>query len=377
MDNDRLPAVLAMRGGSRFLGPALAFAMVLLAAAVTQVNAAQEQKPPALDPTLSAYASAKHSVRLPDGRTIHLVCMGHGSPAVVLSAGAGAWSVAWNAVQPAVARHTRVCAWDRPAYGFSDASRKAQTVDNTTSDLEAALRIGGIAAPYIVVGHSLGAYESIMLADRQRSNVVGMVLVDPSIPNQTARIARVAPAISKWGNEPNPAIAYLEKCAAALRAGQIRRGGSDKDGCLQPQRWPPTYPPNLRTALDNRHDSASIETVAARMVTYASYLKSMDEDTRIVIKSDRMYDDIPLIVLTAGDFPIPPDFSPAAKAEVPTFQADWKRAHDEYAALSSRGLNRIVSGSSHDIPHLKPQVVIDAINEVVSQVRAARKRPLR
>ena len=62
---------------------------------------------------------------------------------------------------------------------MSSYSLVPQTVDNTTSDLEAALKRGGIAGPYVMVGHSLGSYESLLFTDRHRRDVVGMVLVDP------------------------------------------------------------------------------------------------------------------------------------------------------------------------------------------------------
>ena len=47
--------------------------------------------------------------------------------------------------------------------------------------------------PFVLVGHSIGAYEGLIFADRNKSAVAGIVLVDPSIPDQSARLARVAP----------------------------------------------------------------------------------------------------------------------------------------------------------------------------------------
>ena len=43
----------------------------------------------AVDPTLVPYAHRSDAIPLPDGRSIHMVCMGRGSPVVVLTAGAG------------------------------------------------------------------------------------------------------------------------------------------------------------------------------------------------------------------------------------------------------------------------------------------------
>ena len=104
----------------------------------------------AVDPTLLPYASTRDSVRLPDGRTFQFVCMGQGSPVVILTTGANGWSVGWHVVQPAVAARTRVCAWDREGFGLSSGTPKPQTVDQSTTDLQAALKAGRIAGPYVV-----------------------------------------------------------------------------------------------------------------------------------------------------------------------------------------------------------------------------------
>jgi hypothetical protein len=60
------------------------FGAVALAFVVTQGAAAQT---PSL---LAPYAQPQTLVALPDGRKINLVCQGQGSPAVILTAGAGA-----------------------------------------------------------------------------------------------------------------------------------------------------------------------------------------------------------------------------------------------------------------------------------------------
>src|SRR5215469_15071494 len=150
-----------MRRGAR----PVVFAMGLMAASIAAAQ--QPPAPTAADPTLAPYASMKDSVRLPDGRTIQLVCMGQGGPVVILTAGSGDWSIAWNTVQPAIARKTRVCAWDRAGFGFSSPPPRLQSVADTTSDLQAALKAGGVLGPYILVGHSLGGFESAMLKDRE------------------------------------------------------------------------------------------------------------------------------------------------------------------------------------------------------------------
>jgi pimeloyl-ACP methyl ester carboxylesterase len=345
----------------------------LLALASAPAAFAEGDASAAPDPTLLPYANPADAVRLPDGRSIHMVCTGQGSPVVILTAGAGEWSMDWNKVQPAIARKTRVCAWDRPGFGFSSSGPAPQTVDRTTSDLQAALKAGGVAGPYVAVGHSLGGYESVLLKDRQPSDVVGMVLVDPSVPDQVTLVRKTAPALDAWSRtHPHPFIPFLGKCAAALRAGTLRYGGPDPDGCLHPK-WPTSYPPQLSAALDKGAADSAPEVIAQAMDNMAFYMSQslLDVDAGITIKPDRNFGSMPLIVLTAGEFETPPDFPAEVKAQIPSWQAEWRRGHDGYAALSTRGVNRVVAGSSHYIHQIKPQVVIDAIDEVVDAARAA------
>jgi hypothetical protein len=47
--------------------------------------------------------------------------------------------------------------------------------------------------------------------------------------------------------------------------------------------------------------------------------------------------------------------------------------HEALAHLSSRGIHRIVMGSGHTIQLDKPQEVIDAVDEVLRQLRTGAK----
>jgi pimeloyl-ACP methyl ester carboxylesterase len=353
--------------GSAILGP------------VTGSGPTAQQSPPpsAPDPTLAPYASTKDSVRLPDGRTIHMVCMGRGSPVVILTPGGNDLILVWNKVQPAVAEKTRVCSWERAGAGLSSPSPKPQTVSETTTDLQAALKAGNFTGPYVMVGHSRGAGESLLLKDREPSNVVGMVLIDPAVPGWRAERDRVAPAISEWERaNPDPAYAFLKKCAAAMRAGTVRRGGPDPDGCLPAARFPPSFPPELRVAFEKHFAELTPAETAAGMDIAAAQLDTdfAELDSRASVNADRNYGSMPLIVLTAGDSTPPPanlNLPVAVTEGLTSSDAELRRDHDALAALSTRGVNRTVAGSTHMIPQIKPQVVIDAIDEVVDEARAS------
>src|SRR5690348_13847692 len=54
------------------------------------------------------------------GYRLHLREMGSGPPTVVLEAGLAGFSLDWGLVQPRVAQFSRVVAYDRAGYGWSD-----------------------------------------------------------------------------------------------------------------------------------------------------------------------------------------------------------------------------------------------------------------
>jgi pimeloyl-ACP methyl ester carboxylesterase len=104
------------------------------------------------------------------GRKMYLECRGSGSPAVVLVAGLKASAGDWNDAKPsgptvfaAVAKFTRVCAYDRPGTPVgekpsrSDPVPQPTTAEDAVSDLHALLSAAGVAGPYVLVGHSYGA----------------------------------------------------------------------------------------------------------------------------------------------------------------------------------------------------------------------------
>jgi pimeloyl-ACP methyl ester carboxylesterase len=215
----------------------------------------------------------------------------------------------------------------------------------------------------VIVGHSLGSFESLLFTDRHRDAVAGMVLLDPSIPDQFARFARVAPQIDEQQKVSiAQGVAGMRKCAADMRDGTVAPGKPDPAGCLQP--FPPFYPLAVREALTAMYSPERFETVA-------SINSSLAASSALVVNPARNYGDLPLIVLTATDMGQPP---PGATAEFLAQGAAWIEAvnvgHDELAALSTRGVNARVPGASHAIQIVKPQVVIDAIVAVVAQARA-------
>jgi pimeloyl-ACP methyl ester carboxylesterase len=336
-----------------------------LSATISSASVAQSgtQVAPPVDKTLVPYIDVADSVTLPDGRKLHMVCMGKGSPTVILTAGAGDFSgTGWSTVQPEMSKITRTCAWDRPGFGLSDGTMAEVTAASLTVDLEAALAAGKIAGPYVMVGHSIGSYESLLFTDRNPDKVVGMVLVDPSVPGTLALV----------GPGPNAGRAMIEnmyrKCVADARAGTINPAGPGPDPCTS--LFPPTWPPALRQLVIEKASNPS------RFEAMYSFMTSSRVSMTQAVNPSRNYRDMPLVVLTAGESSmLPPgiQLTDEQKAKLAADLEETTRGKAKLAALSTRGVNRQVPGANHYIQRSKPQAVIDAVAEVVREARASRR----
>src|ERR687893_3305360 len=118
------------------------------------------------------------------GYSLHINCVGQGSPTVVLDAGSGAMSASWVLVQREVSDTTRVCAYDRAGIGWSEMGPEPRDAKQISSELHALLTKAGIEGPYVLVGHSFGGLYMQTYAARYPDEVAGVALVESSHPDQ-------------------------------------------------------------------------------------------------------------------------------------------------------------------------------------------------
>ena len=112
------------------------------------------------------------------GYQVHVLCMGEGSPIVLLDAWAGGWTTEWAPVQPMVARTHRVCAWDRAGSGWSDLGTHDHTPRAYAAEMDAMLHAADIEGPYVLVAASYAGRVARLYASQHPEQVVGVVFVD-------------------------------------------------------------------------------------------------------------------------------------------------------------------------------------------------------
>jgi pimeloyl-ACP methyl ester carboxylesterase len=279
-------------------------------------------------------------VDIGSGRKMYLECRGSGSPTVVLVSGLDAAADVWISYQAhpslavfnAVAKFTRVCAYDRPGTPVgddltpsrSDPVPQPTTAHDAVRDLHALLRAAGEPGPYLLVGHSYGGLITRLYAGQYPSQVAGMVFVDAFAPAwQTAMTQE------QW------------QIVKAIT-------GPSQDQLTQ-------YPAMERIDFD-----ASVAQVRA-----AAPLRSS----------------LPVVVLsrdTAAHPMGPAIASLVAQGKLPAFvPADfgyindraWNTAQDALARLVPNTQHLVVTGSDHNIQIDHPQAVTDAIHEIFVRAR--------
>lgn len=114
-------------------------------------------------------------------RSMHINCMGTGSPTIVLDAGQGGWSIDYADLQAELAQVNQVCAYDRAGYGWSDVADDERSLANITDDLHLLLSNAEIEAPYVLVGFSFSGLSARYYYEQYPDTLAGLVLLDPSV----------------------------------------------------------------------------------------------------------------------------------------------------------------------------------------------------
>jgi pimeloyl-ACP methyl ester carboxylesterase len=314
------------------------------------------------DPNLYVHAQRVIDV---GGRRMNIVCVGSGSPTVILDAGLGGGAAAWARVQTRAARQTRVCAYDRAGMGFSDPAAAPRDAAAIVRDLRALLRGAKVVPPYVLVGHSSGGIFVRLYADRYPNEVVGLVLVDPDSEYENDADRKIVPALPQLTRANNKQI---EDCALNVSEGKCPFFPSL-----------PEYQQKLRAAGCPQiawWSCAVAEVVAEQRMRPAFWhdmafeTEALDQSYAEIRAAQRSYGNLPLIVLKDsedGDIDYGP--GPISVAQQRKMWQIGVQLDEDTARLSSVGAVFVVAGSTHMIPSEHPTAVISAIAEVVDQAR--------
>ena len=246
------------------------------------------------------------------GRRLFLRCTGYRSPTVVFE---GGLTTDWFALQNQVAPFTRVCSWDHPngPWSRSDPAPTPRTARDFVTDLHALLRVAHVPGPYVLAGHSNGGLYTQLYASTHPRQVAGLVLIDAVHP------------------------AYHERTLAMLK---------------------PLVPPEVWEAVRQDAMTPDHRLLDPERVD----IWTSERQTRVALRRSPLRP-MPLVVLTRGH----PDVPGAPFVEQQ--EALWLQLQRELAQLVP-GSRHLITQSGHNIQLEQPELVLDAIRDVVQAVRA-------
>ncbi len=252
------------------------------------------------------------------GYSLHINCLGTGSPTVVLESGMFASSSMWAWVQPDLAQHTRVCAYDRAGMGWSETGPAPRDASNIAAELYTLLRAAHEAGPYVLVGHSLGGVSTRIFATQYADEIAGVVLVEATHPDVLTRL----PAETAAGFTPP---AWQLRLFGVLGRVGIARGIH----LLVPDlRDLPLAQRSTVTALNV--STRSLDTIAAELGAI--------EPSLTQARTAGTLGTMPLLVLSAE----------ATYANNPQAQSVWEALQQELTRLSPNSVHQTVPGTTHE-----------------------------
>jgi pimeloyl-ACP methyl ester carboxylesterase len=137
--------------------------------------------------------------------SIHLYCVGTGSPTVVFESDLDQYGVlSWASVQGEIGKYTRACSYDRAGIMWSEPGPLPRDGETIARELHAVLLAAGEQGPYMLVGHAFGGAYVRIFAGKYPDEVCGMVLLESSHPEMLTRFAEygVVPEIPDSNMRP-------------------------------------------------------------------------------------------------------------------------------------------------------------------------------
>lgn len=274
------------------------------------------------------------------GFKMHIDCVGEGSPTVVLEALSGGFSSYWGWVQPEVAKQVRVCAYDRAGFGWSENDPEPESPQRTAQNLRTLLTNAGIQGPYVMVGHSKGGLYVREYAALYPQEVVGIVLLDSSHPDQFMRYPEMLKGDTTM-------LSKMPLVQTLLRLG-VGHAYFALGGEMDFADLPKLQHDEIAAAGSSQEYWKNVETTMRLGPTIFQQAHDLGS-----------LGDLPLAVITRGN----------------RVDEGWREMQNELVALSTNSIHLTIDGSTHTSLIFNPKyahIVSETILQVVNSVRTGK-----
>lgn len=288
-----------------------------------------------------------------DGRKMHVHSMGQETPSVVLEAGGASWSMDWSLVQPELAKHTTVVAYDRAGLGWSESGPLPRTAARMAVELASLLENARVPKPYLLVGASFGGHVVRLFARARPADVAGLVLLDARHEDIDARLPPSWKKLVRAGATGQRILGV----AARWRLLPVL-------GAVMGQSGLPPIVSKLPEGLKEEYLQAGFQ--ARSFEANLSELHACDQSDREVSGAGAL-GSLPLTVIRHG---VPDLFRAMSDADATAAEVAWVEMQGELARLSTQASVLVAEGSGHAIQVARPDLVISAVLEMLATARA-------
>ncbi|MGB7727248.1 MAG: alpha/beta hydrolase [Candidatus Acidiferrum sp.] len=300
---------------------------------------------------------------------LHLFESGDGGPTILLEAGLMSTVLSWSDLQRELSGSFRVVSYDRAGLGWSDLGPMPRTADRIVNELHTLLQRAAIRPPYVLVGHSFGGLTVPLFAAQYPEEVAGAVLVDPVVaaewnpPSEHdrrltrvgAKVCRRAAFLSRIGIIRFVAFLLTTNVAkkpASILVRLISRGSPAESGTVSSP-WFAALPASERAM-------ASVFWIQPKFaLTIASQLENLPVSAARVGQLGAFCHK-PVMILSASTAP-----------------EDRRKEHAAMAGRLPLGEYVLAGNSNHWIMQEEPDLVVGAIEKVVTLSRAEATRERR
>jgi pimeloyl-ACP methyl ester carboxylesterase len=278
-----------------------------------------------------------------DGRLMHIVCTGEGTPTVILESGIGDDWLIWQAVQPELSEATRVCSYDRFGLGWSEPSSGATDAVSIAAQLHALLNFANISGPLLLVGHSGGGLYIRAFAALYPENIVGMILVDATSTKLYQAIPEATETASQRRDRHHQAQwrAFKEAIGWSRLTGQCG----------------PDVPPPLQSfaALDAAEECRP--TYETSSLGEREEMQRSAEEVAMLTCCGKL----PILIISQDPDRHQPGWGPQNMTETLT----WGDLQEQMKSLSACSQRIIARSSGHHVMIDRPEVIVRNLKDFV------------
>jgi len=286
------------------------------------------------------------------GHSLHMLIKGSGGPTVVFESGLGFdGHMSWFKVQNEVAKFATTVSYDRAGVLWSERGENPKTAAAIAAELHLLLEKSGLQKPYILVGHSLAGVTLRPYITEHSEDVSGLILVEGSHPDMAKEMS-IALKERLLSSPPSPLLLKTMGNMGVMRA-----------------TMPEKFHPN--TNEDDRYNKVSIAMFHKGLAGVFDEVGNA-EQMMAEVSNTRSLGDVPLTVIT-GTSPTRIDDLDMAIELKNELAALWIKQQKDLLTLSTRSQHILAEESGHVVQMDQPEIVINAIRNMVSENINVRK----